>query len=346
MEGHMMSTIIQIPRGLLLLLLVAQFLFGFASEQRGRAQHEPSILEIEWSVDGNLQAIGYWDYTVEIRDVSTGQTVRTLEIPHYTDIAWSPLPHPELLAVGHWGGILIFDVTTGNVVTDIRGPVFPAVTTIAWSPDGTRLAAGHQMDSMTGEGARGISSVWDATGQFLMTFDSSPHLYRVNSVAWSPDGTRIASAGIDGVMIWNTVSGVKEADLEAEEVRRVSWSPDGGRLIAGGLRFSAKVWDGSTYQFLSNIEIGDIVEDIAWRPDGQQIALLLSNKLRIIDGNTYEILYDSPHSPVGPRGLAWSPDGSQLVYGLGEAMQVVSPPPVSTPTPTPTETPCNRGRTF
>lgn len=224
-------------------------------------------------------------------------------------------------------------------MTDIRGPVFPAVTTIAWSPDGTRLAAGHQMDSMTGEGARGISSVWDATGQFLMTFDSSPHLYRVNSVAWSPDGTRIASAGIDGVMIWNTVSGVKEADLEAEEVLRVSWSPDGGRLIAGGLSFKAKVWDGNTYQFLTNIEVGDIVEDIAWRPDGQQIALLLYDTLRLIDSNTYEILYDSPRSPNMLSGLAWSPDGSQLVYGLGEAMQVVSPPPVSTPIPTPTETP-------
>jgi len=341
-----MSTIIHIPKGFLLLLLMVQFLFGFASEQRGRAQNQPSILEIEWSVDGNLQAIGYWDYTVEIRNAATGQAVRTLEIPFCTDIAWSPLPHPELLAVGHWGGILVFDVTTGNVVTDIRGPVFPAVTTIAWSPDGTRLAAGHQMDSMGGEGARGISSVWDATGQFLMTFDSSPHLYRVDSVAWSPDGTRIASAGIDGVMIWNTVSGVKEADLEAEEVRRVSWSSDGGRLIAGGLSFSIRVWDGNTYQLLSDIETDRIVSEIAWRPDGQQIALLLSNKLRIIDGNTYEILYDSPHSPDIPGGLAWSPDGSQLVYGLGEAMQVVSPPPVSTPTPTPTETPCNRGRTF
>jgi hypothetical protein len=41
----------------------------------------------------------------------------------------------------------------------------------------------------------------------------------------------------------------------------------------------------------------------------------LSEKLRIVDGDTYQTLYDSPRSAYVLQGMAWSPDGSQLAYG-------------------------------
>jgi WD40 repeat protein len=324
-----MNAVSRTSRHLLLLLFIVQSMFGFASEQNTLAQFEPSVVKIAWSADGNLQAVGYDDQrTVEIRNAATGQIVRTLEVSHFEDIAWSPLAHPELLAVSDLGGnIWIFDVTTGNVAARIEDHLDSDITTVAWSPDGTRLAAGHVMGGMKGESARGIPKVWDATtGQLLMTFDDSPHRYRVNSVAWSPDGARIASAGTERVIIWNTVSGVEDASLEVDEVRRVAWSPDGGRLITGGFSFSVGVWDANTYQFLSSIETDRTVNEIAWRPDGQQIAILLSDKLLIVDGNTYEILYESSHNPVTPRGMAWSPDGNLLVYGLEDRIITVKSP--------------------
>lgn len=305
-------------RRLLPLLFIVQTLCGFAPEQHSLAQYEPWVVKIAWSADGNLQAIGYSDYkTIDIRHAVTGQVVRTLEIPHFADIAWSPLAHPELLAIcDPDGNIWIFDASASNVVTRVEDHADPQITTVAWSPDGTRLAAGHVMGSEKGESARGIVKVWDSsTGQLLMTLDSTWHLYSVVSVVWSPDGGLIASVDVDRAIIWNAVSGAIETRLGIDGVRRVSWSPDGNRLITGGFSFSVEVWDGNTYQLLSTFDTGDPVIELAWRPDGQQIALLLSEKLRIVDGNTYQTLYDSPRSAYVLHGMAWSPDGSQLAYG-------------------------------
>jgi WD40 repeat protein len=66
--------------------------------------------------------------------------------------------------------------------------------TVAFSPDGKRLASGVR---------RGGLKVWDAqTGQELLTFQG--HAHGANSVAFSPNGYRLASGGPDGmVRIWD-----------------------------------------------------------------------------------------------------------------------------------------------
>jgi eukaryotic-like serine/threonine-protein kinase len=70
------------------------------------------------------------------------------------------------------------------------------VTSVAWSPDSTRIASGSLDDTV---------QVWDATtGTLKLTYRG--HLNNVNSVAWSPDGTRIASGGNDKtVQVWKAI---------------------------------------------------------------------------------------------------------------------------------------------
>ena len=77
--------------------------------------------------------------------------------------------------------------------------------------------------------------IWDsATGKEL--FALKGHAGEVSSVAFSPDGQRLASASDDQtVKIWDSATGKELFALKghAGEVMSVAFSPDGQRLASG-----------------------------------------------------------------------------------------------------------------
>ena len=81
----------------------------------------------------------------------------------------------------------VWDAESGNELLTLTGHN-SSVESVAWSPNGKRLATGS---------GDGTAKVWDAdTGKELLTLSGSRG--GVNSVAWSPDGKRLAAASDDG----------------------------------------------------------------------------------------------------------------------------------------------------
>ncbi|MDW8122985.1 MAG: hypothetical protein RMK62_11815, partial [Armatimonadota bacterium] len=67
----------------------------------------------------------------------------------------------------------------------------------------------------------------------------------VNSVSFSPDGTRIASGSDDNtVRLWEVATGrqVKRMEGHTDWVRSVSFSPDGTLIASGSLDGTIRIW--------------------------------------------------------------------------------------------------------
>src|SRR5262249_56114455 len=85
-----------------------------------------------------------------------------------------------------------------------------------------------------------------ATGEVLRTFpDHNDYVY---SVAFSPDGRRLASASWQEVKVWDVATGEELRALGriAGVISSVAFSPDGKHLAAGGGyrgRGEIKIWD-------------------------------------------------------------------------------------------------------
>mgnify|MGYP001765998592 CR=1 FL=1 len=187
------------------------------------------------------------------------------------------------------------------------GPVW----SVAFSPDGKRLATVGQMkdvpgvalwDPADGAGAGRLTgfsgnafsvafspdgtrlaagtqenriSLWDAaTGRTLEPLRG--HGGAVFGVAFSPDGERLASAGMDGlVKVWRLSDGREIASFDAHRdgALCVAFSPDGGQVASGGWDKRVVLWDLRTGKPAATMTgHSDAVSAVAFSPDGRRLA--------------------------------------------------------------------------
>ncbi len=233
-------------------------------------------------------------------------------------------------------------------VPEVGGPV-------DWSPDGRALVT-------TGPEGSGTVEIRDArTGGAVLSFRA--HEPDINDVAFSADGSLLATTGDDGALrLWDPATGEERAAFEfpsGGEVWGPSFSPDGSRVAASwpetevvrmfDVRAGREVWAASR-----------IAHGTEFSPDGALLAIVQTdvpdgpagttndNHTRrfapvVVDATTGETAFTaaagggeggltSPDSGGDPsianggsgRDAAWSPDGRFLATSSVDGTVVVS----------------------
>jgi WD40 repeat protein len=171
-------------------------------------------------------------------------------------------------------------------------------------------------------------------GNLLRTLSTTKSLGGVTSVAFSPDGSQLASGGTGGVVIWDAVTGRCLRKLDAGDVTSVAFSPDGGTLITGHRMSRVKIWnstDGRIIKALSTHVVGSMDGPrlnaelrarsgaMVFSPDGMFLASAVANgrhreeEIGIWDAGRWELVRTlrGRHGD-GVNQLVFSADGKWL----------------------------------
>jgi WD40 repeat protein len=244
------------------------------------------------------------------------------------------------------------NLTGAEISQTVFAETFGGVASVAFSPDGQRLASSDTRgeiqiwDAQTGvqrvlcqghqhwtwaiafsPNSQYLASasddyrvkLWDAeTGRCLQTY--SGHTCAVNDVAFSPDGQTIATCSQDTtIRLWRVAVGNPQPEVQTlvtneKRVWGIAFSPDGQTLASGGQDCCIRLWDLATGICRAVWPAHDYwVKSVAFSPDGKYLASCsFDQTIKLWQLDTQACLQTWRGHRQPVTEIAFSPDGQQI----------------------------------
>ena len=279
-----------------------------------------SYSTLAFSLDGRTLALGR-SGAVDLWDMETGSLRNTLPRIDGSGSVLSLAYSPDGLTLAGGTGrntIGLWNTQTDTLINTLehRG----SVLSLAFSPDDRTLASGvgdisvrdDVSDDVSGDGT---VRFWDiATGSVINTLRG--HSSDVYSIAYSPDGSTLASGSDSTILLWDVATGTLRNQLtgHGDSIRSVAFSPDGSTLASGSNDDTVRLWDVATGNTRNTLRgHSDDVSSVAFSLDG----------LTLASGSAGVLLWDAATGTLKNvletdgyvYSLAYSPDGNTLASG-------------------------------
>ena len=278
--------------------------------------HTSGIESVAWSPIGDVVATGSADKTVRIWDARSGKHLHTFR-GHRKAVTSVHFSHDgeHLISAGDRVP-RIWSVDAGTLFSEL--PEHESdVNCARLAPDGTHVATACNNDAVSVWDRDGAERILYEQGR------SDSNSVSVPTVAFHPDGNRIAVAatGFTPLRIWDLSTGKQTLQISTSSWT-VAYSADGTRLATADYSV-IHIWDAGTGSLQRKITghpaVNGTVVHLAFSPDGMHIASAsVDGTARLWEVETGKPLRLLPGHADGVNAVDFSPDGAFLVSGSND----------------------------
>jgi WD40 repeat protein len=289
--------------------------------------HGAEVRALAFRGDGQMLASGGCDRVIHLWDAQRGDDDSEEADPLLSRTALRVSPDGTRLAsLGAGTPLRVWDTRTAEPVLELEGN--PVLRAFAASPNGRFFAASIAVDNGQSLPADSRTTLWLCqadSGRRVVQFEGQAA--PITTLAFSADGTLLASAGCQSsdVWLWQVPSGeplllIPDA-LDGCGVEALALHP-GGRLVAvGGIDHMAtsghdgaiSIWDIVDRRLVASLPLG--VTALAFSKDGKRLAAVTLRSEAVLLDATWQPTADLIGHLDTVTCVAFSPSGRLLATG-------------------------------